>query len=430
MGKNLVPKIVLIIILVVVAAWTLYPPNKTLKPGIDLAGGTSLIYEIDTQGLEASEKKDLSQKMITVLRRRIDPANIQNLVWRPQGGTRFEIQMPLASEETHEKRRNFEEALTELLAKNINPAIIMRSLLKPPDQRTEDFNDFATGSSDRQKILADLATAYDELNDLQNKRNELFSKLQMTEDEISAAELDLEQIKLNVSNWSRLDEQQLTESLKDFLGSDSNLDLLTGYVNMYAQWAEVVEQLTEPETGKNDQYKDAEKALDKLNLTEDQVNFCLEMSPKSLKRSQTIDELKIEFADRSEEIDNVVAAFDEYRPFRGRLDDPKDLQRMLKGAGILEFRILPTFEHPEVDSDEMTGYVELLRTKGPKYASDIKYVWCEVENIGEWIGIGEQGRLIVKVVDDQKRPSIVAPFGDKYYVLTSNKKNETHRNIH
>ena len=425
MGKNLVPKIVLIILLVVVAAWTLYPPNKTLKPGIDLAGGTSLIYEIDTHGLEASEKKDLSQKMITVLRRRIDPANIQNLVWRPQGGTRFEIQMPLASEETHEKRQNFEEALTELLAKNINPAIIMRSLLKPPDQRTEDFNDFAKGSSDRQKILTDLATAYDELSNLQNKRNELFSKLQMTEDEISAAELDLEQIKLNVSNWSRLDEQQLTESLKDFLGSDSNLDLLTGYVNMYAQWAEVVEQLTEPETGKNDQYKDAKKTLDKLNLTEDQVNFCLEMSPKSLKRSQTIDELKIEFADRSEEIDNVVAAFDEYRPFRGRLDDPKDLQRMLKGAGILEFRILPTLGHPEVDSDEMAGYVELLRTKGPKYASDIKYVWCEVESIEEWIGVGEQGRFIVKVVDDQKRPSIVAPFGDKYYVLASNKKNET-----
>ena len=66
MGKNLVPKIVLIIILVVVAAWTLYPPNKTLKPGIDLAGGTSLIYEIDTHGLEASEKRDLSQIKLTM----------------------------------------------------------------------------------------------------------------------------------------------------------------------------------------------------------------------------------------------------------------------------------------------------------------------------------------------------------------------------
>ncbi len=81
MSKNLTPKIVLIIVLVTVAVWTLYPPNKTLKPGIDLAGGTSLIYQIDTHGLKEAEKKDLSQKLITVLRRRIDPANIQNLIW-------------------------------------------------------------------------------------------------------------------------------------------------------------------------------------------------------------------------------------------------------------------------------------------------------------------------------------------------------------
>jgi SecD/SecF fusion protein len=425
MNKNLVPKVVLIIVLVVVATWTLYPPSKTLKPGIDLAGGTSLIYEIDTQGLKESEKRDLSQKMITVLRRRIDPANIQNLVWRPQGSTRFEIQMPLATEETRQKRQNFEKALTELLDENISPAVILRSLQKPADQRIEDFNDFAKDSSDRKKILTDLATSYDELNELQNKRNKLFSKLQTAEDEISAAELDLEQIKLNASDWSTLDELQLTESLKDFLGSDGNLELLTGYVNTYAEWAEVVERLTEPETGQNDRYKNAREALDRLNLTEDQVNFCLAMSPKSLKRIQAIDELKVEFADRSEKIDNIVAVFDEYRPFQGRLDDPKDLQRMLKGAGILEFRILPTLGHPEVDADEMTGYVELLKTKGPKYASDNKHVWCEIENIEEWIGIDEQRRLIVKVLDEQKRPSIVAPFGDKYYVLTSNKKNET-----
>ncbi|GAI48927.1 unnamed protein product, partial [marine sediment metagenome] len=37
MNKNLTWKIVLIIVLVVLAAWTLYPPSKTLKPGIDLA---------------------------------------------------------------------------------------------------------------------------------------------------------------------------------------------------------------------------------------------------------------------------------------------------------------------------------------------------------------------------------------------------------
>ena len=82
MSRNLVPKIILILILVAAAVLSLYPPSKTLKPGIDLAGGTSLIYVIDTEGLSSAEEKDLAQRMITVVRRRIDPANIQNLVWQ------------------------------------------------------------------------------------------------------------------------------------------------------------------------------------------------------------------------------------------------------------------------------------------------------------------------------------------------------------
>jgi len=408
MNKNLVPKVVLIFLLVVVAVWTLYPPSKTLKPGIDLAGGTSLIYEIDTQALDEPERKDLSQKMITVLRRRIDPANIQNLIWRPQGSTRFEIQMPLASEDTRAKRQNFEKALNELLKENVNPAVIMRSLQKPAEKRAEDFDKFAQDSPDRLEILNKLAEIYDQRRQLQDKRDNLNSKLKTQLSQIEAAGLDLEQIGLNISRWSKLDEQQLRDSLTNFLGSDDNLALLTEYVNTYAQWTEVVEQLTDPEKGENVQFENAKRELDKLNLTADQINFCLEMSPKSLKRRGAIEELKAEFPDRAEKIDKTVTAFDEYRPYRGRLDDPKDLQRMLKGAGVLEFRILPTPGHPEIDPDEMAGYVELLAAKGPKYASDDKYIWCEIENINEW----------------QVQNSVVAPFGDKHYVLASNKKNE------
>ena len=138
MNKNLTPKIILIIILVVLAAWTLYPPDKTLKPGIDLAGGTSLIYEIDTFGLTEAEKGDLSQRMITILRRRIDPANIQNLIWRPQGNNRFEIQMPLASAEAKEKRVNYNEVKKALLDKNISRSKVVQTLSQPAQEYTEE----------------------------------------------------------------------------------------------------------------------------------------------------------------------------------------------------------------------------------------------------------------------------------------------------
>ncbi len=413
MGKNLLPKIVVIIVLVVLAAWTLYPPNKTLKPGIDLAGGTSLIYEIDTQDLEEDEKNGLAQKMITVLQRRIDPANIQNLIWRPHGNTRFEIQMPLANAEARKKRQNYEKSLSKLLAKNISPAVIMHSVKKQPEERAKDFNDFAEGDPNRLAILSELGTIYDERKNLQNKRDQLEEELQSTENTISSGGLDLERIKENRSVWAKLEQEKLQDALKEFTDSDNNIELLSGYVKKYTEWASILKQLTGPESGKNVQYEKVRKGLDKLNLTEDQINLILQMPPKSARRAEAIEALKAKFPDREVEIKNIIAAFDEYRPFRGRLDDPKDLQRMLKGAGILEFRLLPTQGHPAVDASAMAQYIEALKEKGPKYASDNKFVWCEIENIKEW-----------RSFDDQRRPAIPGQFGDKYYVLASNKKEE------
>ncbi len=408
MDKNLLPKSILIVVLVAVAALTLYPPGKTLKPGIDLAGGTSLVYEIDTQGLSEEQQRDLAQKMITVLRRRIDPANIQNLIWRPQGNTRFEIQMPLTSAESRQQREKFEAAFSDFLAKNVNRATIMRSLQKPLEERTKEFNRFAQGDPNRLAILEELARAYDEREQLQNRRDELWDQLKSVESKLSLAGLDLELIERNRTEWSKLNDEQLQDSLKAFLGSEDNLGLLTDYVKTYAEWSDIVGQLTKEDSGKNVQYEQARRKLDSLNLTEDQINFVLEMSPKSAERALRIQELKAKFPDRAKEIDNVVAAFDEYRPYRGRLDDPSDLQRMLKGAGILEFRILPTRDRAELTPDEINIYVQSLAEKGPKYASDNKYVWCEIENIQDW----------------RAPDSIVAPFGDKYYVLASNRPNE------
>ncbi len=410
MGKNLTPKIVLIVVLVVLAAWTLYPPHETLKPGIDLAGGTSLIYEIDTHGLTEADKTDLAQRMITVLRRRIDPANIQNLVWRPQGNNRFEIQMPLASAEARQKRENFEQAEADLLAKNVGAARILRSLDKPAEERAELFAQMAPSDPNRQKILETLATVYDARKALKTSRDELYSRLETGDAKLSSAGLDLDQIHRQRTEWTKLSEPKLQESLREFTDANDMREMLSGYVKTYTEWSKAADQYLE----KNNEYKQARTAIDQLNLTQDQLTYCLELPQKSSRRAEQIQKLKADFPDRAAEIDRVAAAFDEYSPFRGRLDDPKDLQRMLKGAGILEFRILPTLGHPEVDVDQMNAYVERLKEKGPTYASDTRYRWCEIENISDWHARDAEGR-----------DTIAAQFGDKFYVLASQNVNET-----
>ena len=59
MNKNLIWKLLLIVALAILALWVVYPPQEKLKKGRDLAGGTSLVYEIDTTHTTAEERKGL-----------------------------------------------------------------------------------------------------------------------------------------------------------------------------------------------------------------------------------------------------------------------------------------------------------------------------------------------------------------------------------
>jgi len=226
-----------------------------------------------------------------------------------------------------------------------------------------------------------LFRSHDERKELKAKRDELYSQLQAAEAGLSSAGLSLDQINQKKPDWVKLSEQKLQEALRQLTDANDTLALLTGYVKIYAGWSKAADQYLQ----KNEQYRQARATIDKLNLTGDQLNICLEQDKKKLsKRIEQIEKLKADFPDRASQIDRLVTAFDAYSPFRGRLDDPKDLQRMLKGAGILEYRILPTQGHPEVDMDQMTGYIERLKEKGPGYASDTRYVWSEIENIDDW----------------------------------------------
>jgi SecD/SecF fusion protein len=411
MNKQLMPKVVLIIVLIVLAGLALYPPSQKLKLGIDLNGGVSLIYQIDTFGLGEDEKRDLSSKMITVLQRRIDPANIQNLIWLPQGNSRFEIQIPLASADVQKKRAEYEAAEKKLLAKNISRAKVIQALSKPKAERTELFNAYSQGDPNRLPMLENLAELYDKRAELQNSRDSLTKERDTAANAVKSAGMNLDQVKSEVVNLVKLDPNELAKSLKKFTDANDNIPVLVGYVKAYSQWAKVVDDLTEL----NPKYTEAINAVDNLNLTQEQLNLCLEMPIKSQNRIEKIAQLKKEFPDRVAEIAAVVYAYDTYSPDRGRLDDPKDLQRMLKGAGILEFRILPTL-NPDygLDADAMNTYVERLKEKGPQYASDNDYKWCEIENKDEWGAADKKGY-----------PAIVAQFGSKDYVLTSNKTDET-----
>lgn len=411
MDKNLYLKLALIVVLVIVAAWELYPPEQTLKPGLDLAGGTSIIYQIDTTGLQSEEIDDLAQRTIRVLRKRVDPSNVMNLIWRPHGNTRIEIQTPLASAETREKRRAYDDARQELAQENINLATVIRSLSKPPQQRTEDIEKFARGSERRREILDNLVTAYDTRKKLQQQRDELSEQLDQQDDPLERAGL-LSRVKPELSDWARMDPNELTDAVTEFLEDPNNVRPVLDYARTWADWARVVGRLTDPDEGAIAAYQSALDKLAELNLNVESFETVLEMPSGSSRRREMIEQYKQNFADRAGKIENLIQAFAAYRPHRGRIDDPDDLRRMIKGTGVLEFRILPTAGgdiDPDLTPERINAYIEALKTRGPKAASDDKYVWCEIEDPQNW-----------KVEN-----AIVAEFAEKQFVLASNQSGET-----
>jgi len=410
MDRNLLWKLVLIVALVLVAFVELYPPSKTLIPGLDLAGGTSFIYELDTQGLKPEEQRGLAERTIEVLRKRIDPTNTKNLIWRSLGNNRLEIQVPLASKEAREKRAEYEAALEAVQANNVNLTAIMRSLDKPAQARSADFEKYAGGSKDRLEILNSLASAYDQRKALAAQRNELSSKLSDMKKQLETAGVIASTIDRSFNEWQKLSAGDLAKKIDELVGDKKdNAKLVNDYYQTYSQWAKVVNGLTDPQQGANAKFTAAINKLDQININIDQLLAVLEMPANSQKRTEALGEMKTSFADKAEKIDQLTAAFDNYRQLRGRLDDPEDLRRMLKGSGVLGFRILPKVGDGKISQDEIQIYQEALKNKGPKQASDDKYVWVAIENMDEW----------------NNSQSIMGEFANKNYVLASNKPSET-----
>ncbi len=113
--NNLGFKFALIVVAAVLAALLLYPPSQKLRRGIDLSGGTILVYEINRDAQTDEEPENRSNvsddqtdpeasgrldtytvdELVNAIKRRIDPDGVKNIIVRRLGQTnRIEIILP------------------------------------------------------------------------------------------------------------------------------------------------------------------------------------------------------------------------------------------------------------------------------------------------------------------------------------------------
>ncbi len=102
--KNVTQRLIVTGVAVLIGIILLYPPSRKLRPGIDIAGGTSLIFELDAKGAE--QEGDLAERVKTLLQKRVDPQGIYALTWRVQGKNRIEVQMPLPPKDASARRED------------------------------------------------------------------------------------------------------------------------------------------------------------------------------------------------------------------------------------------------------------------------------------------------------------------------------------
>jgi len=174
-GKYLLWKFAFVLLLVALSLWSVLGGNG-LKMGPDIAGGYSMIFEVYNE----EGRGDLIERVIAVLKKRIDPTGLSSLEWRPLKNDRFEVRMPAASEASQARRSEYLQALDTLLAHNVERSEIRRLLPMDAPARAAQIRELAGKDAERAERLDALLTAMDALSEAERNLQAVDEKIGKT----------------------------------------------------------------------------------------------------------------------------------------------------------------------------------------------------------------------------------------------------------
>ncbi|MFT3685075.1 MAG: hypothetical protein QM783_09150 [Phycisphaerales bacterium] len=156
--RNVYRHLVFVLIIVVAVGATIFPPERKLKRDKDLAGGSTLVYQVD---IRPTDPPDTVNRVKDLISRRLDPNGVMGITLVVQGGNRIEITMPLPNEAMKRLRREFEEALSALGESSITPDKVDRVMELPVQARGPELAKLGAGDPSRLKAFQDAAVAHD-----------------------------------------------------------------------------------------------------------------------------------------------------------------------------------------------------------------------------------------------------------------------------
>lgn len=407
-AKNLHIKFGFLAILILVSVWSLI--EKKVKLGIDLRGGHSLIFEIRTgeadlarlrgelaqkesqlQAATTDEQKDqiqtqidnitanirdlehergdlgdLQTRMISLLKARIDPQGLSSLDMRPVHPNRIEIRMPAGRKESQQAKLAYERSLEQVDQGNIEPYRLEEvASATDPEVRQALMNEISAGDAMRVELLEEYARSADDRRVVADRLNSIRDQIaQMpsssgapsAEQIALAEEMDQTQAKLDAA------EERMSTLRRELLATNLTRATIDSVFSNY---------LTRREA---EGIKSANEVQARQQRFEDGLSRLMERYPA-----------------RQAQLEELVSKYKDWAETRRQLDDPSDLIRMVRNAGVLEFRIAPRLAAaPDqigsqfISPQRAQQYIEILQNpeEGPEALRrrNEEYVWMPLKS--------------------------------------------------
>lgn len=337
----------MVIALILLCLAAIFPPERNLKLGKDLAGGVTLTYSLDVQ---PDDPPDTVDKTISVLKDRLDPNGMKELSMVQQGRDRIQISFPLPNDEVKALRADFEEKLDALREYEVDPSAFERAMRSSGEERIARLEEMIGGSAAREQILRPVIAAA-EAADSAREAYESYAA-EAADDDPRASEL------LDAAVDAEESLEAARQSVTIALVSADD-------VRAALQLSNNPPRVLDSQTGEPADVPSArERAL--ASIRERLVALDAEMG--------------VESGGAEAALDAILASHEAYAEKRTGFDDPNEVIRLLQGAGVLSFRIAVV---PGTRADEQMLRNE-LRERGPDAISVDGIGWFPLRKLEHW----------------------------------------------
>ncbi|UCD73929.1 MAG: protein translocase subunit SecD [Phycisphaerales bacterium] len=389
--QNMGWKLAFIIILLAGCIWAVIPPKERIHLGKDLRGGVSLIYRVNMDPDEPNKTAVLTQT-ISVLLERINPTGVLDIAMQPMGVDRIEVVSPLPSEEVKQLRDAYDDALEELLRDAEIPAGEVDSAVR-------------------------LGTVVEQFGGQEGtERYEKIKALQDAFDARQEAQAVYDEARANGASGSALNPftTALARANRDYREIKRNVERLS------LDRARVVRMLRMPTERAPLKDEEGNEKIDEE--TGEPI-----LGPGQ--RAVALEQLKSQFSHLSTQLDDLVTKYSDFQAKRRGFDDPEDLKRLLRGAGVLEFRIAVMAGKAEgINVQELRDQLDEV---GAENVDSTVARWLEINDLKQWYDDDDQLAALERDPENffASQRGLVGDYKDgKYYLLiyTSPQKSLTH----